>query len=133
VIAAFALLLAFQTTVPNADAPRADDIVVRDMRKLEEWRGVLVFQRDTPDCRVVTSANDKDLDAIGCASMVQCFVTTKPRFLALNDRKLSARARRQQRVAATRDMDACFKTTRMAMVQDLTRRREAAAAAAPAG
>ena len=124
-IAALALFAMLQ----DADAPRGDDIVVKAMRKLEDWRGVLVFHSDTPECRVTTSANDKDLDKIGCTSMVQCFVDTRPRFLAVDNPKLSARARKQMRIAANRDMDTCFKTSRLTMVQDLTKRREAMAAA----
>ena len=47
------------------------------------------------------------------------------------DRRLSPRVRRQMRTAIGRGMDGCLRTSRRAMVLDLTWRREAAAAAEP--
>lgn len=125
-IALFALLAIGQTAAAEPPPPDpANDIIVRSIRKLEDWRAVLVFQDDKPRCRIVKSTDDADIDAIGCATMVQCFVTTKPQFMALNNRALSASKRRSMRTAANREMEECFKTTRRTMMVDLTNRRSA--------
>ncbi|MDB5677084.1 hypothetical protein [Sphingomonas bacterium] len=125
-IALFALLAIGQTAATDPPPPDpSNDIIVRSIRKLDDWRAVLIFQDDTPTCRVVKSTGDAAIDAVGCATMVQCFVTTKPQFAALNNRALSASKRRSMRLAANRAMEECFKTTRRTMMVDLTNRRSA--------
>lgn len=125
-IAMLALLAIGQTVATEPPPPeQTNDIIVRSIRKLDDWRAVLIFQDDKPECRVVKPTDDPAIDTIGCATMVQCFVATRPRFAALNDRALSAGKRRLLRTAANREMEACFKTTRRTMMVDLTNRRGA--------
>ena len=124
-IAIFALMIIGQMATQTPPPDQSNDIIVRSIRKLDDWRAVLVFQDDKPACRVVVPTDDPAIDAIGCTTMVRCFEATKPQFMTLNDRALSARKRRLMRTAANREMEACFKTTRRTMMVDLTNRRSA--------
>jgi len=104
-------------------AASSDDIVVTATRKLEDWRAVLVFENDVPHCKVIKRTDTATLDAIGCTSMLQCFDAARPKFLALSDKTLSTRARKQMRVTANRDMETCFKTTRHRLIIDWANQR----------
>lgn len=123
-IEVFALLLATQAAAdPIQTNVQTDEIVVQGIRKLDDWRAVLVFRSDMPECRVITSTNDPEIDAIGCKTMVQCFTAMRPQFAATTNRGIAPHRRRQMRAAANREMDGCFKMTRRTMMVDLTNRR----------
>lgn len=101
----------------------SDDIVITAVRKLDDWRANLAFAGDEPECRTVKSTNDAELDAIGCKAMVQCYADARPRLLAVSGRSLTPRARRQMRIDANRDLDACFRSTRRSLVLELYARK----------
>ncbi len=121
-IAVIAALVAGQPVAAKPPSTASDDIVVIGLRKLDDWRAILIFERDVPKCRVIKTTNDPDLDRIGCTAMVQCFAETKDQFVALNDKTLTKSKRRTLWTAANRDRDDCLKVTRRTMMVELTNR-----------
>ncbi|URW76270.1 hypothetical protein M9980_03330 [Sphingomonas donggukensis] len=118
-LAIAAALLGTTQAHPRPKAP-ADDIVVLG-RRLDDWRGVLVFADDVPTCRIRQSSGDAGVDAVGCSSLVSCFSQARPRYLSATD--ASKRARRRAWAATGRDLSACLSATRDAAIIELAERR----------
>jgi hypothetical protein len=118
----FALLLALVAPSPVA-TPVEDDIVVIG-NKLNGWTGKVSDTIGIRRCRTTQSTGDKEIDAIGCRVLTDCFVPLKPRMIAAA--KAAGRDQEKRRAALAplnAEMKECFKERRTTLIVELLDRR----------
>jgi hypothetical protein len=115
-----ALLLAQSAPLP---APPEDDIVVIG-EKLKGWSGKVSETIGIRSCRTTKSTGDKEIDAIGCRVLTDCFVPMKPRMIAAA--KAAGRdveKRKAAQAPLNAELTVCFKERRTALIAELLDRR----------
>jgi hypothetical protein len=118
----FALLLASVESAPVA-GPAEDDIIVIG-NKLNGWKGKVSDTIGIRRCRTTQSTGDKEIDAIGCRVLTDCFVPMKPRMIAAA--KAAGRDKEKRGAALAplnAEMTKCFKERRTALITELLDRR----------
>ncbi len=118
-----AFLAAQAVQLPAPAQPKSEDVVVI-AQKLKSWRGKVGDASRTPiRCRTVKSTGDREVDGIGCRTMVECFSRMRERIVALGDRHLPKAARGTQRAAVERDIGACVDERHDVLVAELAELR----------
>ena len=112
---------ALQIAAP-AQPPSADVVVIG--QRLKTWKGKVGDAARSPvRCRTVKSTGDRDVDAIGCRTMVECFSKMRGRITALGDRRQPKAAREMLRASVERDIGACVDERHDALVAELAEHR----------
>lgn len=118
-----ALLLA---SAPAAlPVAHADEIVVIGER-LKAWRGKFGTKKGVASCRTTKSTGDREIDAIGCASMVTCLTPHAPQMQAIADMKLPRTERNRLLTEAMQPIGACVFERRGDAIAELAARRAGA-------
>jgi hypothetical protein len=102
------LALALIAGAAQEAAAAEDAPIVVMSRKLKEWRGTVQSKDRKLRCRTVAPTGDKQIDAIGCAAMLECVPRYRARIIAGADRELPVAQRKQMNDAVNREMVACL-------------------------
>ena len=120
-----AILLAGSPAAMPAPTPVeiADEIVVIGQR-LHEWRGNWSTKKGIVSCRTTKSTKDREIDAIGCASLVSCVTPLVPQLQSIADMKLPKAERNRRLNAAAQSIGPCLTERRGDAIADLAARRK---------
>ena len=103
-------------------AATADQIVVIG-RRLETWRGKWGTKKGVATCRTTKSTGDREIDAIGCASLVSCVSPLIPQMQAIADMKLPKAERNRRLTGASQSIGPCLAERRGDAIAELAARR----------
>ena len=118
---ALLLALALQAT-PSPAAPSEDVVVIGE--RLKTWRGRIGDTSRTPlRCRTTKSTGDRDIDRIGCDTMVACFSRMRERMAAIGDCRRAKAERESLRASVERDLGVCFDERHDTLIAELAERR----------
>ena len=122
-----ATVLFLASAVIPAPAPPAEEEIVVIADRLKGWSGKVRDTLGIRSCRTTRSTGDKEIDAIGCRVLTDCFLPMKKRLIAA----VKAAGRdAERRKAAMEPLNAeiatCANERRMKLISDLLDRRVAA-------
>jgi hypothetical protein len=124
-----ALLLAQAAAAPAPVATPAEDDIVVIGNKLKGWAGKVSETIGIRSCRTTKSTGDKEVDAIGCRVLTDCFVPMKPRMIAAAKAAgRDAEKRKSAQAPLNAELTICFKERRTALITELLDRRAEARA-----
>jgi hypothetical protein len=116
------ILLVAQAGAPASAPGVAQEIVVIG-RKLDRWTASYVVRGNTIGCRTKISTGDREIDAIGCASFEACVGQLRERINESDRKDLEEATRKTMKGAIKRDLAACVRIRRDALIADLADRR----------
>jgi hypothetical protein len=106
-----------------AEESNASGDIVVIARKLDNWTGKFSIKGDKVKCATKNSTGDKEIDAIGCAAMVQCLPAFQPRITASDNAALDKSVRLAMKAEIKSELTTCVKATRADLVSALAQRR----------
>jgi hypothetical protein len=121
-----ALLLAQAALAPSPLVSPAEDEITVTGNRLNGWAGKVSDTFGIRNCRTTKSTGDKEIDAIGCRVLTDCFLPMKPRMIgAAKAAGRDAEKRKAAQAPLNAELTECFKERRTALIIELLDRRAA--------